>query len=194
MTTLIMVQQADDVIIGWDSLATSGNEQASLVNPKAVVNNGIVFLVGGSTVAIDLIEELELPEYDGTSPRMWLIKHVAPKLREMVEENDFLTNSKGNINIGVLAVIAGQAFEFDGTFSPSQNTDGIYTVGSGGDYARGALYALRNPFHDTGLTNTDLTREDVLVALEAASAIDAFTGGALSVGAAKRYVETWETK
>lgn len=182
MTTLVAVQTKDDVLIGWDSLSTSGSEQSVLVNPKGVVNNNMVFLVAGSTLGIDLVEELEIPDYDGSDPRKWMIRNVAPRLRTMFAENEEnLTDGKGRVNIGLIGVVGGQAFEFDSTFSPTQNTDGIYTQGSGANYASGALHVLKA---------AGITQEDLLLALEAAASLDAYTGGSFTVGSARKYIES----
>lgn len=180
MTTLVLVQTPEDVIFGFDSLTTFGNEQNTMINPKGVVNNGVLFLVGGSTAAIDQVEQLEFPSYDGTDPRKWIARVLSPALRQMIEDNEFLLDSKGRPEIGVLVVVTGQAFELDTVFSPGQNTSGIYTLGTGGDYALGALYVLKA---------AGITEDDLMLALETAAKIDAYTGGALIVGRASKYIE-----
>ena len=188
MTTLILVQTPDDVIFGVDSLTTYGSEQNVMTNMKAVVNNGVLFLVGGIMAYIDLVEQLEFPAYDGSDPRKWISRELSPRLRTMAQENEDFHKGPGNWGVGLLVVVDGQAFELDTIFSPGQNTAGIYTVGTGGDYARGALYQTKRVI--TG----SFTQADVIRALEVAASIDAYTGGALIAGSAKKFIESEATR
>lgn len=190
MTTLVMVQTADDVILGWDSLVTDGNEQTSMRVPKVIVNNGTIFAVAGRMRAIDLMATAPFPEWDGTDPRLWLIRHVDPVLRTALSHPPSFFDEEGAVSsVGLLAVVNGQAFEYDSALSPYQSSEGIYTIGSGGQYARGALYANRLAGRSIGVHNMALDEDDVMDALRAAAAIDTYTGGALCVTKASKYKE-----
>lgn len=153
---------------------TRANEQSGMVAPKFFVNGGLLFGVSGVVRAMDIIETTRFPPYDGTDPRKWLIMSLVPVLRAAFEDEPGMVSDDGQMDgFGILVVVGGQAFGFDSRLSPGQTTDGIYTMGSGGDYARGALFA--------GAT--------VMEALHAASAIDPYTGGALMVTSASKYLE-----
>lgn len=185
MTTLVLVQTKDDVIMGWDSLVTQSNEAGSIVNPKVFVNGELIFAVAGNTRALDLVETTPFPKYDGTDPRHWLIKNVSPVLWQIKDANDaYLSNESGGMAFSVLVVVAGQAFQIDSSGSPSQYHDGIYTRGSGGDYARGALYANK-----IQMPGNELDESDVMLALEVAIDNDPYSGGALTVGFASKYLK-----
>lgn len=175
MTTLVMVQTDDDVILGWDSLMTNGNEQTQNVAPKFWVQDGIIYGVSGLVRAGDVIESLDFPTYDGSDPRKWIIRKWAPVYREAVENQASLWNDdKGGMrDFALFMVVGGQAFDVDGVFSPTQNSDGIYTAGSGSDFARGVL--------NNGGT--------VMEALSAAAATDAYTGGDLIAKSAKALLD-----
>lgn len=182
MTTIIAVQLGDDAIIGWDSMATRDNEQSSMVRPKFVVNNGIVFGVTGTTRASDILETMEVPEYEGGNKRKWVIRELVPVLRANLANEKALVNPDDeSVNFGVLVVVDGEVFLLDALMSPLQTVEGIYTLGSGGDYARGALYWVRDKYRA-------LDEEDVLDALHVASQIDPYTGGARIVTRARSYV------
>lgn len=174
MTTLVMVKTNDDVILGWDSLNTNGREQNSGAEPKVFVRDGIIYGVAGSIRGADLVQTADLPVYTEGDPRLWLIREWVPAMRAELANERHLVEENGSLtNVAFMCVVAGQPFEFDSLLSPTQNSDGIYTAGSGGDYARGALYAGAS----------------VMEALHVAGRIDAYTGGAYTVAMASRYLE-----
>lgn len=173
MTTLIAVQTVDDVELGWDSQMTRANEVSQQVAPKMFVNNGVIYGVAGLNRARDVMETANFPDYDGSDPRLWLIREWVPNAKALLEENPALADEEGSVEFSVLMVVGGQVFQMDSLFNPTQSTVGIYTMGSGGDYARGALFA--------GATLMD--------ALHVAADIDPYTGGALTVCKASKFLE-----
>ena len=174
MTTLIMVQKDSDVELGWDSQLTRSNEKHSLTAPKIFVNGGLILGVTGVSRASDILETTEFPTYDPTlSPRHWLIKVFTPILQEALAAQPYLMTDEGLLEgWGFAVVVEGQVFQFDSMYNPAQQADGLYTMGSGGDYARGALCAGAS----------------VAQALEVAASIDPYTGGTLTTCLASTYL------
>lgn len=175
MTTLIAVQTTTDVELGWDSQMTRANEVSQLVQPKMFVNNGIIFGVSGILRAGDILETMGFPPYESGDPRHWIIKEFIPELKASLADEPMLVDEEGRMEgWGFMMVVAGQAYQIDSVFNPSQAVDGIYTMCSGGDYARGALFA--------GAT--------IMEALHVAGQIDPYTGGAMTVCKASKYLTT----
>lgn len=172
MTTIVMVQEEDDVVIGWDSLMTRGNESGVLVQTKFFENGGVVMGITGGVNAIDMLQYGDLPEYEGQPARKWLVTTWVPAVWEKVRSLPGLQDDEGQVNFGLLAVVDGEAFEFDSWLSPYQLVEGIYTSGSGADYARGALFA----------------GADVMEALRIACRIDPYSGGPMFVTHASKYL------
>ena len=50
-------------------------------------------------------------------------------------------DDSSKFELSLLVGINGSLFEIDSDFSVAMNKDGLYGIGSGGDYALGALYA-----------------------------------------------------
>ena len=178
-----MVQTADDVILGWDSLLVCGTEKVEMVATKIWAQDGIIYGVAGMTRTADAIQALTFPVYPGGDPRQWIIKEWTPVLREAVKDDTLMFNSDEGVmeSFALLMVVGGQAFDLDSTLSPTQNTRGIYTAGTGGKYARGVLLA--------GGT--------VMDALEVAEESDVYTGGTLTAKSAKALLDeefTTDTK
>lgn len=174
MTTVVMVQRDGDVELGWDSLATQGNEQSSMVAPKVFVNNGVIYGVSGGLLVRNAFEYGEFPSYQGGDPMRWLVTKWVPVVKKMIEDEPKIGwEEDGSLPWSALIVVGGQAFDIDLTLSPYQSQSGIYAIGSGSSYALGALYA--------GV--------DVMEALHVAAKVDAFTGGPMTVCWASKYLK-----
>lgn len=186
MTTMIMVQTPDDVIIGWDSQMTAGREKSGATTPKFFVKGGIVIGVAGTFAALDQIETMDLPDYDGSDPRRWIIETLAPRVRATLTDIPGVVGKDGSYGkVGVFAVVDGQAFEFDNLLSATQSTEGVYAMGTGGEYARGALIYIMG-------TEGYIDRSGVFEALAVASQIDIYTGGPLTVTSAANYLKGYD--
>lgn len=190
MTTVVMVQQADDVLIGWDSQTTRGNEAANLIAPKVFVNGDYILAVSGPLRAIDVLETIELPEYPGVvDKRHWLIKYFVPVIQAAAVKFELIDKESEGWEFGLLLIVDGQAFTFDGGGAVYQTLDGIYTHGSGSDYAKGSLLSSRFDQINRGNHTIELTTGDVLLALQVSSEVDPFTGGPLFAGGARQYLK-----
>lgn len=177
MTTIIAVQTTDDVILGWDSQLTNGNEATQLIQPKVLINNGIIYGVAGVFRVADILECSDLPAYDASkypNPRHWIIKEWTPVFRDELAGEPALFGEKGEaLDWRIIMVVGGRAFELDSLLNPTESMEGVYTIGSGASFARGALFA--------GVS--------VMDALHIAGRIDPFTGGAYTVATASKYLE-----
>lgn len=168
-----MIQKPDDVIVGWDSAAVRDNEIQELVIDKAFVKAGVVIAVAGSVRASDAIETADIPDYDGSDPRIWLIKVFRPAVVVAVKEEGLYDEERDRYDVGMLVAVGGQAFSFDSSLSPVQYKSGQYASGSGQDYALGVLAA-------GGMA---------IEALMTARRLDPYTGGDLTVKSARSMLE-----
>lgn len=174
MTTVVAVQTEDDVLLAWDSLATRDNEAIDMTEQKVWCRDGVVFGFSGSMRLMDLLYTMEVPEYDGSEARGWVIKELVPAIQKVIEESSQtkFVDEDGGVNAGIFVVVDGTCFSVDSMLSPLTAKSGIYAMGSGGDYARGALYAGASP----------------MWALEIASQIDPYTGGEIHFSTYNRLV------
>lgn len=174
MTTVVAVQTEDDVILAWDSKATRDNEQGTLKAQKVWCRDGIVFAVSGSTRFMDLIYTGSFPPYDGSEARRWIITNLVPAVQELIANSghgEILLN-ESSLTSGLMVVVDGQIFGMDTSLSPFQFTEGIYGMGSGADYAKGALYAGKNIEEAVGI----------------AAILDPYTGGPINVASANELI------
>jgi len=143
MTTIIMVQLDDDVKIGSDSQTTAGGEVWNMTNPKVIVNNGIIIGTAGEMRLLDILEYTDLPAYeDDIDARKWMVTKFVPHLRAAFTKAEIKPmDEDGCYPIGLLVVVDGQVFEIDSSLAVGQVHSGLYSVGSGHEYALGALEA-----------------------------------------------------
>lgn len=179
MTTIVMVQKEDDVVMGWDSRIHLGRHgYATLATEKVWSYGGVCYGMSGMAAIGDFMRTGDLPEYDEGDPDEWVLTKLMPALRERMKDTELgkQGDEPGIYDFSLLLAVGGRAYDVDGAFSASRYEEGLYAIGSGGDYALGALKA--------GTT--------VLRALEIAAECDSGTGGTLTVRSAKDMVRETE--
>ena len=72
-----------------------------------------------------------------------MINKVVPSLKQLLVDNGILDSkpSDKEFELYILIAINGNIFEIDSDLAVSRSIMGYYAVGTGGDYALGALYA-----------------------------------------------------
>lgn len=176
MTTLVAVQSSTGIQVGYDSQMTRSNEATQMTTGKFFARGGVVYGLAGLLRARDVIETADIPDYDGTHPRMWLLKVWVPAMKAALRGEPSIYDQEAGraADWSVIVILGGEVFLLDTLFNPSQSERGIYTLGSGGDYARGALYA--------GISLSG--------ALHVAADIDPYTGGPLVVTTPEKILES----
>lgn len=165
MSTLLMVQERGDVLLGWDSQLTKGNQITYMKERKFWAQGEVVYGVGGLVRAKSLLESSDLPTYDyEAKPRDWVVQQWVPAIRKVLRGETSLTDDDGDMTgWNLFMVVGGEAFTVDTMFDPAQSESGLYAMGSGSEFALGAL--------TVGATISE--------ALRAAETLDVYTGGML---------------
>ena len=140
MTTVIAYQGADFAILGADSQITDGDRRVlSPSTPKIVRLGKYLLAVRGDARPGDILTYLwKPPAYDGTNPVRFMGRRIVPSVIAAFKANAYDFDKEG-ASYGYLIAFAGNVFEIGNDMSISQNSDGLYAIGSGGDYALGAL-------------------------------------------------------
>lgn len=173
MTTVIAIQHEDDVLLGWDGMSAHGNEAQTWEGQKVWSQRGIVFAIAGVTRIADVIMSTEFPDYDGSDARFWIITKLVPALTKAVQGQTGLVDPEnGSYQFGLIVVVDGTAFHIDGLGSPTQTKEGLYGIGSGSDYAKGAVVAGAH----------------LMDALAAAAGLDIYTSYPLTVAWASELI------
>lgn len=150
MTTIIAVQGQEWAVVGFDSRVTEeGGRSYTLGRGSAkVVKNGQYLLgAAGDVRAINILAYAFQPPkaLDLTGIRLdrFMTSKFVPALRECFEDHGYaVKESKEQAQHGstVLAIVNGQIYEIDEDYAWVRDMTGIYSFGSGGDYAIGAMY------------------------------------------------------
>ena len=167
MTTIAVRRLAGStgVVFCSDDQATHGHEISSGV-AKVFQVGPVTFGVAGMLRDLNLLQfQLKVPAYTAAAkkdPERWVVTKLVPAIRTTFFENGQIRNKEGmeSMHSGILLSVDGLCGELDTSFSLSQMTSQFWSLGSGAEYAKGAM-AL-------GAT----ARE----AVDVASSFDAYTG------------------
>ena len=171
MTTIIGIQDEYGCILVADSLVTDDNgRKYSHPEMRKLAERGAFIIAGsGEVLPCDIVQHIWQPptvtSKDKKDLYHFMVTKVVPSLRACLSENgysfDESHDKKDGERFHFLIAVNGIIFDIDQELSITLNQSGIYAVGSGGDYALGALHA----------------GADAYEAMEIASKLSAFTAG-----------------
>lgn len=147
MTTIVGVCKNGNVTLGADSQVTDGNRKNNHVKMEKISKvNGYLIAGSGDSQPCDIIQHIFQPPVPTVQERKdlyhFMIVKLVPALRECLEENDWKPNPEDkDSGFNFLIAFDGEMFDIGDDYSVILNGDGIYGVGSGSQFAMGALYA-----------------------------------------------------
>jgi ATP-dependent protease HslVU (ClpYQ) peptidase subunit len=182
MTTIAAIQGDGWAVIGYDSLVSEESRTFILPKDSGKVGKNGPYLLGaaGDVRAINLVlHTLKPPAPTPTDRGVKLDKFIStkfvPALKACFDEAQY--GEKGSQDSSVLVVVNGSIYEIGSNYEWCHDQEGIYALGSGGDYALGALYQAKEGKKRT----VAHARSSVKSALEIASTLDTDTGGPLHI-------------
>lgn len=169
MTTIIGIQHEDRASIYVDSRVTDDNGIIySHPDMKKYAERGAFIIAGsGETLPCDIAQKIWNPPRvlakDKADIYTFMIVKVLPSLRECLKANGYNFDEDHNPKDGerfrFIIACNGELFDVDQELSVCKVDHGIYTAGSGGQIALGAVLVGANPME----------------ALEAVSKVSAYT-------------------
>ena len=113
---------------------------------KITKNNGWLIAGSGDSTPCDILQHIFVPPVPTIKERENLYKFMIvkfiPAIRECLEENGWKKeNEDKDAGFSMLFAFDGEVFDIGDDFSVLLNSDGIYGVGNGAQFAIGALYA-----------------------------------------------------
>lgn len=152
MTTIIGVEYANRCVVLGDSRVVGDSKIYSHPDMVKVVTNGN-FIIGaaGDVRALQVILHTWKPPVavakDKDKPFQFMISKVVPSLKQQLTDYGLLDTKSPDKDFELYVLIAfnGKIFEIDSDFAVSRSDSGYYGIGTGGDYALGALYAGATP-------------------------------------------------
>lgn len=151
MTTIVGVQNADGCVIASDSrVADNGKVYTHPEMVKAVERGSYIIGGAGDYRALQVVLHGWQPPLVSAKAKQnlyeFVINKVAPSLKSTltdagIEFNKSSDNNDDKFELQLIIGINGTIFELDSDFAVAMNDTGLYAIGSGGDYALGALHA-----------------------------------------------------
>lgn len=193
MTTIIGLQGDDWCVIGADSRITSMDENGFIssqqvlppTSSKLISKNGYIIGAAGDMRAINILHHVYTPP---VSPKSNLIekidqfitKSVVPSIRECFDNQGYSPPDKSERqhqaqqDSTVLIALKARIYIIDNDYSWAQDETGIYTIGTGSQYARAVLHLLTN--NTTKNLTIEKATQHIKKALTIASHHDPYTG------------------
>ena len=146
MTTILAVQHEDKVVIGADARVTapSGRKSSHTQMVKLVSRTPYIIAGAGECAPCDIAQHIWQPPVpkaaDSKDLYHFMISKVVPSLKACFKENEYKWDTEDDeTKFAFLVAIGGQVFEIAEDMSVCMDARGFYGVGSGSDYALGAL-------------------------------------------------------
>lgn len=194
MTTIIGIQGKGWSVLGSDSLISSLDDQGFITSqvtlPKhaSKIAQKDEYLLGaaGDVRAINLLHHVYEPpsaRYATTREKLdqHITKKVIPSLRQCFDEQGFSPpdktdrDHKAEHNSTVIMSLRGRIYVIESDYSWTEDSTGIYVLGTGSQFARAAVHVLTETNTSEKLTSKKAV-QIVEKALEVTSAHDTYTG------------------
>lgn len=145
MTTIIAIEHDTGVTMGFDSKVSYGWYGADMEQPKVFANGEIVFGVCGDVLDANVLRYADLPALgpDEWDIDRWVTNRLIPAMTHALKERSASKVSNSKIETGgvTLAVVRGRVYRIAGDTAWTRHLDKRYAVGSGYQFALGALAA-----------------------------------------------------
>ena len=141
MTTIIGVQHQWGVEMAADSQITWGDRPMNAFGVNKIINrNGYLIGAAGESRITDFIcyEWKPLKPPQSGDMYVFVASRLTPQLRKALTDANI--EFKG-AEFTILLAVKGQLFIISSDLTVVRDEDGLYGIGTGGDYALGALHA-----------------------------------------------------
>ena len=184
MTTIVGVQGQGWAVVGYDSRVTEENGRSYVLGrgSSKVVKNGQYLLgAAGDVRAINILAYAFAPpkagDLVGVRLDRFMTSKFVPALRECFEEHGYAakeTKEQAQHGSVVLSIVNGQIYEIGEDYAWVRDTTGIYSFGTGGEFALGAMYAKAG--ENLAAEGINETQKIVREALHIAAKLDVGSG------------------
>ena len=178
MTTIAAIQGDDFAVVAFDSMVSEGGEKIFVLPrsmPKVVKIEDCIMGAAGDLRAVNLISTFFLPvpdpEVEGRDLDLWVGRTFVPSLKELFEDSGY--DNENEHGSTLIVVLNCTIYEIGTSYEWLRDARGVYTAGTGGDFAMSHLIgAGRDIFKDFSLACDTAVR-----AVEIAAELDPMTNG-----------------
>ena len=147
MTTIAAVQGKGWAVVGYDSRVSDDSRIYQLPkNQGKVVENGAYLLgAAGDMRAINLLSDVLTPptppqHTTGRELDKYISTKFIPALKKCFDKAQY--GEKGEHDSAIIAVVNGVIYDIGSEYDWCRDTHGLYAVGTGAQYALGALNSM----------------------------------------------------
>ncbi len=164
MTTLVGIQGSDFLVMAADSQITDGDQRIISVETPKIVSTGkyLLGLTGDSRPGDILAYAWKPPLYRGEDPTRFMGSRVLPSISAAFKEGNYEVDNK-EMNFSFLIGFNGNIFSIGGDLSFNTSERGLFSAGSGGNYALGYLYSLEPKSYNKVLTASVVAEKAVRI-------------------------------
>lgn len=188
MTTVIAVETLAGVTFGWDSQITY-RHRAVHSDVKVFANSGVVFGTSGDVRYGNILRYMDIPDQNTDDTDRYVTNSLIPAMQQALKTADAakMSDSKIDTDSVALVCVGGRMYDIGSDLSWHRPNDGIYAIGSGSNYALGALKAMPPIYDKTSVIKPSDPYAaatgylGVRRALEVAAELDLYSGGELYV-------------
>jgi ATP-dependent protease HslVU (ClpYQ) peptidase subunit len=164
MTTLVGISSNDFVVMAADSQITDGDQRIISTDTPKIISTGryLLGLTGDSRPGDILAYAWKPPLYRGEDPVKFMGARVLPSISLAFKENNYEVDNK-EMNFSFLIAFNGNLFSIGGDLSFNTSERGLFSAGSGGNYALGYLYSLEPKSYNKLLTASVVAEKAVKI-------------------------------
>lgn len=140
MTTIVFVEKPDHVEVAYDSKVSMGYTHSELEQQKVFESHGILYGVAGALSVANIIEGLEIKPPKTSIPSeidRWVTFELLGYIRKIMAQ--VAEKGQYEIEAHILLVVKNRVYKIGADYSRVRVTSGKYAIGSGSEYAMGAL-------------------------------------------------------
>ncbi len=164
MTTLVGISSNDFVVMAADSQITDGDQRIISTDTPKIINTGryLLGLTGDSRPGDILAYAWKPPLYRGEDPVRFMGAKVLPSISAAFKEGNYEVDNK-EMNFSFLLSFDANLFSIGGDLSFNTSERGLFSAGSGGNYALGYLYSLEPKSYNKVLTASVVAEKAVRI-------------------------------
>lgn len=144
MTTIIGIQQETGCMLVADSRTTAGGRPFSHQTVTKITKRGKWLVAGAGDVhPCDVIQHVWKPPVIPANTKdeyHFMITTIAPSIRDCIKESGYVPDKEDpDAGFELLLAVNGTIYQVDDSYSVYLRDDGLYGIGSGSQWALGAM-------------------------------------------------------
>ena len=145
MTTICAVQGNGWGLMGWDARITEDSSRVYATGSQKVIRTGAYLIgVAGDVRAINILSHAFRPPrpIDGLHLDRFITRSFIPAVRQVFDSEGYMAGIRDKPEehgAEMIVIVHGVVYQIGGDWAWVRDEDGLYSIGSGGDYALGAM-------------------------------------------------------